>query len=152
MDFVEDLPKVKGKSVLMVVVDILLKYAHFLPLSHPFTAISIATIFFSEVFRLHGFPESIVSNSDKVFLSLFWKELFRQNDSKLAFSSTYHPQSDGQTEVVNRTIEMYLRCLFSDRPQQWIDWVPWAEYCYNTSYHTALRGTPFQLVYGRDPL
>ena len=71
--------------------------------------------------------------------------------TKLAFSSAYQPQSDGQTEVVNRTIEMYLCCFTSNRPRRWVEWIPWAEYCSNTSFHSSLQATPFQLVYGRYP-
>ncbi|KAL4574559.1 hypothetical protein LXL04_021392 [Taraxacum kok-saghyz] len=151
MDFVDTLPKVSGKSVLFVVVDRFSKYAHFLPLSHPYTAESVARMFFSEIFRLHGLPETIVSDRDKVFKSAFWTELFRLSGTNLSFSTAYHPQSDGQTEVVNRTIEMYLRCLTRDKPRKWLSLLPWAEYCYNTSYHTTLKTTPFKLVYGRDP-
>ena len=66
-------------------------------------------------------------------------------------STAFHPQSDGQSEVVNKVITTYLRCITGDRPKQWVRWLPWAEYCYNTSYHTALRDTPFRIVYGRDP-
>lgn len=76
MDFVEALPKVSGKTVILVVVDRFSKYAHFIALSHPYTAISVAQAFFRDIFRLHGIPETIVSDRDKVFCSIFWRELF----------------------------------------------------------------------------
>jgi hypothetical protein len=66
-------------------------------------------------------------------------------------STTFHPRTDGQSEVVNTVIAMYLRCATGDRPRAWVDWLSWAEYCYNTSFHTALRTTPFEVVYGRPP-
>jgi hypothetical protein len=66
-------------------------------------------------------------------------------------STAFHPQTDGQSEVVNKVIAMYLRCVTGDRPRSWVDWLSWVEYCYNTSFHTALRATPFEVVYGRPP-
>jgi hypothetical protein len=66
-------------------------------------------------------------------------------------SSAFHPQSDGQTESVNHVITMYLHCLTGDHPRKWLQWVPWAEFCYNTSFHTVLKTTPFNVVFGRDP-
>jgi len=66
-------------------------------------------------------------------------------------SLAFHPQTDGQTEAVNKGISMYLRCMTGDRPRQWVRWLPWAEYIYNTAFHTALKETPFRVVYGRDP-
>jgi transposase InsO family protein len=151
MDFIEALPRVNGKSVILTVVDRFSKYCHFIPLAHPYSAESVAQVFFAEIVRLHGVPQSIVSDRDPVFTSIFWRELLRLTGTKLAMSSAFHPQSDGQTEAANKVIVMYLRCLTGDRPREWLRWLPWAKFVYNTAYQTALKDTPFKIVYGRDP-
>lgn len=151
LDFIEALPCVNGKSVILTVVDRFSKYAHFIPLGHPYTASSVAKAFFSNIVRLHGIPESIVSDRDPVFTGHVWKDLFKLAGVTLKMSTAFHPQTDGQSEAVNKTIAMYLRCVTGDRPRTWIDWLPWAEYCYNTAFHSSLRTTPFQVVYGRAP-
>jgi hypothetical protein len=96
-------------------------------------------------------PSSIVSDKDPVFTRHVWRNLFKMVVVTLCMSMTFHHQTDGQTEVVNRVIATYLRCVTSDRPRAWLDWLPWAEHCYNTSYHSALRATPFVVVYKRSP-
>ena len=121
----------------------------FLPLSHPYTAASVAKAFFDGIVKLHGLPESIVSDRDPVFTSHLWRDLFKMTGVKQRLSTAFHPQTDGQLEVVNRTIGMYLRCVTGDRPRSWLEWLPWVEYCYNSSYHSALRTMPFDVVYGR---
>jgi transposase InsO family protein len=148
MDFIEALPKVHGKSVILTVVDRFSKFAHFIPLSHPYTATSVARAFFNVVVRLHGLPESIVSNRDPVFTGNIWKDLFNKSGVALKMSTTFHPQTDGQSEAVNKTISMYLRCITGDRPRSWLELLPWAEYYYNTSFHSALKTTPLYVVYG----
>jgi hypothetical protein len=151
MDFVAGLPKVHGKSVILTVVDRFSKYAHLIALSHPYTAATVARAFFDGIVRLHGFPSSIVSDRDPVFIGHVWKDLFKLAGVTLRMSTTFHPQTYGQSEVVNKTIAMYLRCITGDRPRAWVNLLAWAEYCYNTSYHSALKTTPFRVVYGRDP-
>jgi hypothetical protein len=151
MDFIDGLPTSKGKTTIFVVVDRLSNYGHFTPISHPYTAPVVAQVFFEQIFKLHGIPKTIVCDRDPAFTSLFWKELFRLNGVQFNFSSACHPQTDGQTEVVNRTIKMYLRCFTSSKPRDWVQWLPWVKFCYNTSLHSSLGYTPFQVVYGREP-
>lgn len=116
MDFINHLPPTHGKSVIRVVINRLSKYAHFVALPVQFSAVTLALIFIIEIYRLHGTPKTIVSDRDIVFVSQFWKELFQLHGTKLTFSSAYHPQTDGQTDVTNRILETYLRCFVSDSP------------------------------------
>jgi hypothetical protein len=151
MDFVEGFPKVGGKSVILTVVDRFSKFAHFIPVGHLYSAASVAKTFFDNIVRLHGFLASIVSDRDPVFTSHLWTELFQLSGTRLCTSSAFHPQTDGQLEVTNKIITIYLRCLAGDRPRSWLRWLPWAEFCYNTSLQSALKTTPFEVVYGRPP-
>jgi hypothetical protein len=151
MDFVEGFPKSGGKSVILTVVDHFSKYSHFIALSHPYTAVSVAQAFLDNVVRLHGMPCSIVSDRDPIFTSSFWTKLFSLSGTQLLMSMAFHPQTDGQSEVTNCILCVYLRCLVGDHPKSWLRWLPWAEYCYKTSFQFALKTTPFQVVYGRPP-
>jgi len=111
MDFIDGLPKSEGKEVIFVVVDRFSKNAHLMALTHPYSAITVGKVFMENVYKLHGMPTTIMSDRDSIFLSQFWKELFKKQGVNLQYSTAYHPQSDGQTEVVNKCIEGYIRCM-----------------------------------------
>ncbi|KAL5713694.1 hypothetical protein ACHQM5_015747 [Ranunculus cassubicifolius] len=151
LDFIEGLPISAGKSIILVIVDRLSKYAHFFAMKHPIYAQSLATLFLDEVYKLHGLPSTIVSDRGSIFLSQFWSKLFSLLGSHLARTTAYHPQSDGQTERVNQCLETYLRCMTVVKPHQWSRWLPLAEWWYNTSHHSSIKTSSFQALYGYSP-
>lgn len=139
MDFIEGLPKSDGKDVILVVVDRLTKYAHFIALSHPYTVEQVVKAFMDNVHRLHGMPMVIVTDRDRIFTSKFFQEVFKTQKVQLRLSTAYHPQTDGQTERVNQCLETYLRNMTFQEPQRWHSWLSLAEWWYNTTYHTAIQ-------------
>lgn len=128
MDFIEGLPKSKWKSVIWVIVDKLTKCGHFIALAHPYTAQSLVPFFLDNIFKLHGFPASISSDRDFIFVSSFWKEFLSTQGVTLQTSTTYHPQTDGQFEVLNRCLKTYLRCFCTDSLHDLLTFLSLAEW------------------------
>jgi Integrase zinc binding domain len=151
MDFITGLPKSEGKEVIMVIVDKFTKYGHFIPLAHPFSAIDIAKVFMETVYKLHGLPTKLITDRDPIFTSVFWRELMKKLEIKVNLSTSYHPQTDGQSERLNQCLEQYLRCMVGHNPKQWTQWIYLAEWWYNSTFHTAIQMTPFKALYGYDP-
>lgn len=119
LDFIEGLPKFGGYEVILAVINKFTKYAHFVPLAHPYTALSVAQAYFTNNYKLHGLPEVIISDRDRMFTSKLWQELFKISDTQLLMSLAYHPQTDGQTERLNQCLEAFLRCTVHSCHKQW---------------------------------
>lgn len=151
LDFIEGLPLSLGFNCILVVVDKFSRYAHFIALAHPFTAFDVALAYMQNVYKLHGLPQSMISDRDCIFTSNLWSELFKLTDTQLRMSSAYHPQTDGQMERVNQCLETFLRCLVHACPRKWFRWLALAEFWYNTAPHSALGTTPFEALYGHPP-
>ena len=126
--------------------------AHFISCNKTDDATNVADLFFKEIVRLHGVPRTIVSVRDAKFLSYFWKILWGKLGTKLLFSTTCHPQTDGQTEVVNRTLSTLLRTIIQKNLKNWEDCLPFIEFAYNRSVHSTTNMSPFEIVYGFNPL
>ena len=133
-------------------VDRFSKMSHFIACKKTGDAQYIADLFFGEIVRLHGMPRTIVSDRDTKFLSYFWKTLWGKLGTKLLFFTTCHPQTDGQTEVVNRTLSQLLRTMVKRNLKTWEDCLPHIEFAYNRSVHSSTRFCPFEIVYGFIPL
>jgi len=151
MEFIIDLPTSDGKDDIFVIVHWLTKYAHFLGISSKAKTIKVVDSYVKIIFKLHGFPKVIISDRDPKFTSNFWKELFCQVGTSLTMSTSYHPQTYGQTKVVKKCLEGYLRNFVNDRHTQWINWLHLVEWWYNSTYHTSTKMSPFEALYGYPP-
>lgn len=132
----------KAYSVIYVAMDKLSKYGHFLPLKGNFTSQIVAENFMQYIVKLQGIPKTIVSDCDKTFTNKFWNHLFTKMGTTLSISTAYHPKTDGQTKVLNKHIEHYLRYFVLDNPKSWTELLPWAELFYITSFHTGFDNDP----------
>ena len=153
MNFVLGLPRTRrGMDSIFVVVDRFSNIAHFIPCHKTDGVSHVADLFFKEVVRLHGMPWTIVSNRDAKFLNYFWKTLWCKLGTKLLFSTTCHPQIDGQIKLVNITLSTLLRAIIKKNIKIWEDCLPHVEFAYNRTIHSATKFLPFEIVYGFNPL
>lgn len=152
MDFVLELPKTpRGYDSVYVMVDRFSKMSHFIPCKNTNDASLAVGLFFKEVVRLHGLPINIVSDRDSKFFGHFWRKLWKKLGTNLSFSSAYHPQTDGQIEVVNRSLGNLLRCLTKQHGKSWDLILGQTEYAYNDSRNRSTGKRPFEIVYGAHP-
>jgi hypothetical protein len=151
MDFITGLPNSCGFTVILFVVNRLTKFGHFFAMKKDYDSRQVADCIVQNIVKLYGMPKSIVSDRDKVFTSKFWQHLFKLHGTTIAMSSAYHPQSDGQSEALNKCLEMYLRCLTFHNPKVWSKLLHLAQYWYNTAFHTSAAMTPYKALYGKDP-
>ena len=151
LDFITGLPPSHGFTTILVVVDRYSKGTHLGALPPKYSAHKVACLFIDIVCKLHGFPRSLVSDRDPLFLNSFWRELFCISGTKLWYSTAYHPEFDGQTEVLNRTLEQYLRSFVHDKPALWHSFLSLAEWSYNTSTHSGTGLSPYEVTYGKPP-
>ena len=152
MDLITQLPLTsKGHDAIVVFVDKLTKCVHYAPTTVKVTSVELAEIFFREVVRHHGLPESIVSDRGSQFTSHFWRNLWTMLGTSLNMSTAYHPQTDGQTERANRTLEDMLRAYVSYRQDDWDQHLVAAEIAYNNSVQASTGFSPYFLNYGQHP-
>jgi hypothetical protein len=150
MDFIVGLPRSQsGYDSIWVILDRLTKVAHFIPVKTIYSGPQLAELFMLRIVCLHGVPKKIVSDRGAQFTSKFWERLHEILDTQLRFSSTYHPQTDGQTERVNQIVEDMLRACALQYGRSWDKSLSYAEFSYNNSYQERLKMAPFEMLYGQ---
>ena len=136
---------------MMVVMDRFSKMAHFFPRRKTNDATHVAHLFFIEIVRLHGLPKSILSDRDVKFTGHFLRTMWKKMDTQLSYNTAYHLQTDGQTEVVNRSLGNLLRSLIGENSQMWDRVLAQVEFSYNDSPNRNTGYSPFQILYGMHP-
>jgi transposase InsO family protein len=151
MDHITDLPRSAGFNAILIVVDRLTKMAHFIPAKDTDDSRVLARQFMDNIFRLHGLPQDIVSDRGPTFASAWWKEFTSMLGVTPNLSTAFHPESDGQTERVNQTVELHLRTYCAYLQNDWKDLLPLAEFAYNSAHHTSIGMSPFYCNFGFHP-
>ena len=150
MDFVTHLPRTQQKhDAVWVIVDRLMKSAHFLAVRMTFTLERFCRLYIREIVRLNGVPVSIVSDRDPRFTAHFWKSFQKAMGTWLTMSTTFHPQTDGQSERTIQVLEDMLRACVLDHKSSWVEHLPLVEFAYNTSYQASIQMAPYEALYGR---
>jgi len=152
MDFIVGLPESKGYNAILVIVDRFSKMAHFIPTTNEVNASETADLFLNNIYRLHGLPSDIVSDRGTIFTSNFWTSLMKLLNVTINLSSSFHPQSDGQTERVNQILEQFLRLNCDYMQDDWVNLLPFAEFAYNNSQHSSTKMSPFFANNGVHPI
>jgi len=150
-DFITKLPLAQGYDTILVVVDWLTKMVHFIPTTEKTMAEGLAKLFRDNMWKLHGLPESIISDRGPQFAAGVMKELNQMLGIKSKLSTVFYPQTDRQTERINQELEQYLRMFINYQQEQWPDWLGMAEFTYNNKAYSSMKILLFKANYGQDP-
>jgi hypothetical protein len=134
---------------IFMVVDTLMKSAHFIHVRKTYQALDIARVFISEIVRLHGVPKRIISDQGSVFTGRFYTSFQEVLGTQIKFSTAYHPKTDWKTERTNQILEDMLRMYVMDQHKHWEEFLPLVEFAYNNSYQGTINMAPFEFLYGR---
>ena len=146
-----ELPDSKGHNTILIVVDCLSKRVHAVPTVTSLDSARVSCLFLEHVWHHHGLPEEVISDQGPAFMTNFSCKLTTLLRVKLTPSTSYHPQTNGQTECMNQETEAYLQIFMTHQQDNWADWLPLAEFTYNNKVHTAMRQTLFKLNTGQHP-
>jgi hypothetical protein len=150
MDFIVGLPTTQfGYDSIWVIVDHFSKVVHFIPVKTTYKGAKLAELYIARIVCLHGVPKKIVSDRGTQFMSRFWKKVHEAMDTRLNFSSAYHPQTDGEIDRINQILEDMLRACALKDSKSWDKCLPYAKFSYNNSYQKSLKMMPFEVLYGR---
>jgi len=150
-DFITKLPLAQGYDLILVIVDRLTKIVHFIPTTEKTLAEGLARLFRNNMWKLHGLPESIISDRRPQFVAGIMRELNEMLGIKSKLLMAFHSQTDRQTERVNQKLEQYLRMFIDHRQEQWPEWLGTAEFTYNNKAYSSTRTLPFKANYRQDP-